>query len=87
MIYPSHYDDGWLGFARPNDYPGQVVADALDSGMPRLSGNTQMRPWLQAFYYNGSQILEEIAEAEERGTGWILWNAGGQYSSSWLPPG
>ncbi len=86
MIYPSHYSDGWLGFPDPNDYPGPVVADALDSGMPRLSGHTQMRPWLQAFYYNGSQILSEIEEAEARGAGWILWNAGGNYLESWLPP-
>jgi hypothetical protein len=85
MIYPSHYSDGWLGFPKPNDYPGPVVADALDSGMPRLSGDTLMRPWLQAFYYNGSQVQAEINEAESRGAGWILWNAGGNYAESWLP--
>jgi hypothetical protein len=85
MIYPSHYSDGWLGFPQPNDYPGPVVADALDSGMPRLSGNTLMRPWLQAFYYDGSQVKAEITEAESRGAGWILWNAGGNYAESWLP--
>ena len=86
MIYPSHYSDGWLGFPKPNDHPGPVVADALDDGIPRLVDNTLMRPWLQAFYYNGSQVLAEIAEAEERGVGWILWNAGGNYAESWLPP-
>jgi hypothetical protein len=86
MIYPSHYADGWLGFPKPNDHPGPVVADALDSGMPRLSDNTLMRPWLQAFYYDGSQIEAEITEAEDRGIGWILWNAGGNYVESWLPP-
>jgi hypothetical protein len=86
MIYPSHYADGWLGFPVPNDHPGPVVADALDSGMPRLSGNTLMRPWLQAFYYNGEQVLAQIDEAEARGIGWILWNAAGNYSESSLPP-
>jgi hypothetical protein len=85
MIYPSHYADGWLGFPDPNDHPGPVVADALDSGMPRLSDSTLMRPWLQAFYYNGSQIEAEIAEAEKRGTGWILWNVRSNYEASWLP--
>jgi hypothetical protein len=44
-----------------------------------------MRPWLQAFYYDGSQVKAEITEAESRGTGWILWNAGGNYAESWLP--
>lgn len=86
MIYPSHYSDGWLGFSQPNDHPGPVVADALDDGIPRMASGAQMRPWLQAFYYNGSQVLAEIAEAEQRGTGWILWNAGGNYAESWLPP-
>ena len=85
MIYPSHYSNGWLGFPDPNDYPGPVVADALDDGIPRLAPDALMRPWLQAFYYNGSQVLAEIAEAEARGTGWILWNPGGAYADSWLP--
>jgi hypothetical protein len=86
MIYPSHYSDGWLGFPDPNDYPGPVVANALDNGIPRLARHTQMRPWLQAFYYNSSQVLAGIEEAEKRGAGWILWNAGGIYEPSWLPP-
>lgn len=85
MIYPSHYSDGWLGFPDPNDYPGPVVANALDAGIPRLEEHTEMRPWLQAFYYTGDQILAEIEEAESRGSGWILWNAGGNYAESWLP--
>lgn len=86
MIYPSHYSDGWLGFSDPNDYPGPVVADALEDGIPRLEPDALMRPWLQAFYYNGSQVLAEIEEAEARGTGWMLWNPGGAYADSWLPP-
>lgn len=85
MIYPSHYSDGWLGFASPNDHPAAVTADALDDGIPRLAPNTLMRPWLQAFYYNGAQIQASIAEAEERGVGWILWNAPGNYQESWVP--
>ncbi len=85
MIYPSHYSDGWLGFPKPNDHPGPVVADALDDGIPRLAGSAVMRPWLQAFYYSSSQVLAGIAEAEERGAGWMLWNPGGMYADSWLP--
>lgn len=85
MIYPSHYSDGWLGFPDPNDFPGPVAANALDNGIPRLAPYTEMRPWLQAFYYNSSQVLAQIEEAEARGAGWILWNAGGIYNESWLP--
>lgn len=86
MVYPSHYSDGWLGFPTPNDHPGPVVADALDDGMARMAGATPLRPWLQAFYYSPGQILAEIEEAEQRGIGWILWNAVGNYAASALPP-
>ncbi|NNC42421.1 MAG: hypothetical protein HKO03_04170 [Acidimicrobiia bacterium] len=85
MIYPSHYSDGWLGFANPNSHPGPVVAFALDKAIPRLEGTAILRPYLQAFYYNGSQIGAQITEAEARGLGWLLWNAGGDYAESWLP--
>ncbi len=86
MLYPSHYSNGWLGFDDPNDYPGPVVADALDDGLPRFGEITIMRPWLQAFYYTADQVLAQINEAEQRGLGWILWNATGKYRLDWLPP-
>jgi hypothetical protein len=85
MVYPSHYSDGWLGFADPNDYPGPVTADALDDGAPRLASPSLMRPWLQAFWWTSDQIRASIAEAEARGFGWILWNAAGTYPESALP--
>ena len=86
MLYPSHYSPGWLGFADPNDHPGPVIANALDGGVGRVSADTVVRPWLQGFYYNGPQVLEQIEEAEARGAGWIIWNASGRYSAEWLPP-
>jgi len=85
MIYPSHYSNGWLGFEDPNDHPGPVTADALDDGIPRLQQPALMRPWLQAFWWTSSQIAASIAEAEERGLGWILWNAAGSYPESAIP--
>lgn len=86
MIYPSHYGDGWLGFSDPNEHNAEVTADALDDGAPRIAETTLMRPWLQAFYYNGREVLEGINEAEKRGFGWMLWNANGNYELDWLPP-
>lgn len=85
MLYPSHYSLGWLGFDDPNDHPGPVVADALDDGWAKWEGTAIMRPWLQAFYYSPSQIRAEIDVTEERGFGWILWNAGGNYNPAALP--
>jgi hypothetical protein len=85
MIYPSHYSDGWLGFAEPNDHPAAVTARALDDGGPRVAHPALIRPWLQAFSYTAEQVLAGIAEAEARGHGWMLWNASGEYDRSWLP--
>ena len=86
MVYPSHYSNGWLGYPDPNEHPGPVVADALDDGGPRLAVGALLRPWLQAFGYTPDQILTQIAEAEERGHGWMLWNARGRYEADALPP-
>jgi hypothetical protein len=85
MIYPSHYGSGWLGFDDPNEHNAEVTADALDDGAPRLADTALMRPWLQAFYYNASEVREGIFVAERRGFGWMLWNANGNYELTWLP--
>ena len=85
MLYPSHYGPGWLGFADPNDHPGPVVAHSLDAGADRMASATLMRPWLQGFYYSSTEVLAQIREADQRGAGWILWNASGNYKLEWLP--
>jgi len=85
MLYPSHYGPGWIGFDDPNDHPGPVIAHALDAAAPDLAAGTKMQPWIQAFYYNGEQIRAQISEAEQRGAGWMLWNASGNYRTDWLP--
>ncbi len=85
MIYPSHYSPGWLGYEDPNDHPGPVTANALDGALPRMASGSVLRPWLQAFSYSSAQIKAAIAEAEERGLGWILWSSSGRYSKKSLP--
>lgn len=86
MLYPSHYSSGWYGHAVPNNHPGPVVSGALDDGLARLDGSVILRPWLQDFYYTGSQVRAEIDAAEERGLGWMLWNAGSRFTLSALNP-
>lgn len=85
MVYPSHYSDGWLGFADPNDYPYEVTADAIDDAAPRLAAGAVLRPWLQAFWWTSAQIKASIMAAEDRGVGWILWNAPGNFSRDAIP--
>ncbi len=85
MVYPSHYGEGWLGFADPNDYPYAVTASAIDDAMPRLEPGTRLRPWLQAFWWTNSQIRESIQAAEDRDVGWILWNVRSNFDREALP--
>ena len=85
MIYPSHYADGWRGYANPNDHPYEVVAGAIEDALPRLEPGTQLRPWLQAFWWTNAQIRESIMAAEERGVGWILWNWASNFDLEALP--
>ncbi|MGH8874720.1 MAG: putative glycoside hydrolase [Acidimicrobiia bacterium] len=84
MLYPSHYGRGWFGFDRPNDHPGPVVAEALDDGLARLEHGVVVRPWLQDFGYDADQVRAQIAEAEARGLGWMLWNAVSEFTTAAL---
>jgi hypothetical protein len=75
MLYPSHYGAGWFGYESPNDHPAPVVDRALVDGLDRLSRQVVVRPWLQDFGYNSSQVRAQIEVAEAHGLGWMLWNA------------
>jgi hypothetical protein len=86
MIYPSHYSAGWLGYDDPNDHPGAVTADALDDAAPRLHPTTILRPWLQGFYWTDHQVRTAIDATENRGHGWLVWNAAGNYDRDAIPP-
>lgn len=85
MIYPSHYSAGWLGFPDPNDHPYSVTTNAIDAALPRINEGTALRPWLQAFSWSDSQIRASIQAAEDRGTGWILWNVGSSFNRAAIP--
>ena len=86
MVYPSHYEADWFGYEVPNDYPGQVVRRALEDGMERLPRNVVVRPWLQDFGYDSSQVKAQIASAEEFGLGWMLWNESSEVTTDALRP-
>lgn len=75
MLYPSHYGTGWFGYDNPSDYPSDVVRRALEDAMERLGRKIVVRPWLQDFSYEATQVRSQIDSAEEFGLGWMLWNA------------
>jgi hypothetical protein len=86
MVYPSHYSTGWFGYDVPNDNPGGVVGGALDDSAARIDGPAVVRPWLQDFYYDASQVRAQIDEAESRAMGWMLWNALSNFQLDALDP-
>lgn len=85
MVYPSHYSDGWLGYPDPNDYPYEVTAGAIDDALSRMAEGSELRPWIQGFWWSDAQIREAIQAAEDRGIGWIVWNVRSNFNAAALP--
>lgn len=40
MVYPSHYPNGSFGYGDPNDYPYEIVHEAMRSGVARMRAST-----------------------------------------------
>ena len=86
MLYPSHYNDGWYGFDKPNDHPGPMIERALRDAVRRLETGTVIRPWLQDFGYTADQVRAQIDSTEAYGFGWMLWNFRGNVTEGVLKP-
>lgn len=89
MVYPSHYGEGFYGFAVPGDHP-EIVGIGTKATAAKLAGTgAKVRPWLQAFdwkspAYGPKYLAAEIKSAEENGgAGWMMWNPGSEYSTAW----
>lgn len=96
MVYPSHYPDGFKGYANPAEYPYEIVKRSLDEGLRLTHGvwagsdaqlAARFRPWLQDFdigsMYTADKIEAEIQAARDAGaSGWILWNARNVYEQA-----
>jgi hypothetical protein len=95
MVYPSHYIDGFIGYAKPAQHPYQIVKYALDQAVARAdaasSSPSKIRPWLQAFdlgaIYTPMMVHEQMeATADAGANGWLLWNAGAIYDRDFVMP-
>ena len=95
MVYPSHYPNGFEGFANPAEFPYEIVKRSLDEGA-KIVGNGELdelkelevrkkfRPWLQDFdigaVYGADKIEAQIKAVRDAGaSGWMLWNARNVY--------
>ncbi|MCX6718242.1 MAG: GTP-binding protein [Candidatus Staskawiczbacteria bacterium] len=84
MVYPSHFADGFIGFANPADHPYEVIKYSMDSALARknIIFLTKLRPWLQDFnlgaYYTADMVKQEIKAVQDslasEYNGFMLWN-------------
>lgn len=94
MVYPSHYDAGFMGYDEPGAHPEIVglgvrhMRAELDAHVAH-SSRARIRPWIQAMRFHSSNygagyINTEIQSGERAGaSGWLLWNPGQIYDISW----
>ncbi len=102
MVYPSHYPNGWNGFANPAAQPYEVIKIAMTRGRERemalnvLQGRatstpSKLRPWLQDFNlgatYGVTEVDAQIQATYDSGlSSWMMWNAGNIYTVAALKP-
>lgn len=89
MVYPSHYDDNFDGYANPAAHPYEIVNYAMDHAVARAtaasSSPAEIRPWLQAFdlgaTYTPDMVTAQMQATYDAGlSSWLLWNAGSVYT-------
>jgi len=93
MVYPSHFDPGFMNFEAPADHPELVGlgvkhmnAEIAEHG---VKGGAKIRPWASAMRhtatnYGAGYIQQEIRTSDrEGGAGWLLWNPGQVYEVAW----
>jgi hypothetical protein len=95
MVYPSHFDPGFMGMEEPGNHPELVGmgVKAMRSGMEErgldLDKVAKIRPWLQAMRHKSSSygagyVQDEIRTGDRAGaSGWLLWNPGQVYDVAW----
>jgi hypothetical protein len=87
MIYPSHFDPTSIDVGgNPNDHPYETIQLSLAMAKQKIPGlELKLRPWLQDFdlgrHYTTDDVKVQIQASDEADTsGWMLWNAGNEYT-------
>lgn len=96
MVYPSHYESGFIGFDNPAEHPFEVVAYSMARAKVRLEGyKAKLRPWLQDFNlgaaYDTEKVFLQIKAVKdllgEDYSGYLLWNPENWYNEEALVEG
>ncbi|MBX3227352.1 MAG: hypothetical protein KIT84_34550 [Labilithrix sp.] len=93
MVYPSHFDSGFMGFEAPADHPELVGMGVRhmneEIAEHGVKGGAKIRPWASAMRhtasnYGAAYIRDEIRTSDKHGgSGWLLWNPGQVYDVAW----
>lgn len=90
MLYPSHFHEGYDGFASPADEPQYFIYTGVEKSLAKIPpGGAVIRPWLQAFgwktaTYGPDYLVTQVRAAQDaKGVGWLFWNAGSSYGLLW----
>ncbi|CAA9533708.1 MAG: glycoside hydrolase [uncultured Thermoleophilia bacterium] len=91
MTYPSHYYAGEFNIPNPDAAPYQTMRASLRDWKRQLRGGTaKLRPWVQDFSigtrYGATEVAAQIrAVRQATKAGFLLWNAGVEYTDGVLP--
>ena len=90
MLYPSHFGNRFYSNIEAGLKPYKIVKDACIRGNYLADKSTQIRPYLQAFNllsptWGPQYVQYQINASKESGcSGYILWNAKGDYSVPYI---
>jgi len=94
MVYPSHYPDGFNGWANPNAHPYELIKFVMSIGAEKaIKASTtplKLRPWLQDFTmgspsYGKKEVEDQIQATYDSGlTSWMLWDPSNRYAGGAL---
>jgi hypothetical protein len=86
MLYPSHFNDEFDGFANPGDQPYHFISKGIKL-IKEQAPNIVVRPWLQAFAwrtstYGPDYIREQVRGVNDAdGKGYLFWSASNSYDA------
>ncbi len=96
MVYPSHYGPGNYGlYPHPVHFPYETVWNAMQEAQMRSQGlRAKVRPWIEDFsptwlgvHNTPQRVRDQKRAVYDNGLeGWMLWNAGNQFTREALEP-
>jgi hypothetical protein len=87
MVYPSTFIPGNLGYDNPSAEPYGIVYRSQKQAEERVPPYVKVRPWLQGYWYSLDEMKElKQAAIDSNATGWIVWNAAGNYDPDLFEP-